>query len=384
MDKDVLRNPPKKVQTIKEVELLKNVSLVHLKIDPPYSILLLLLFCFVNVCIVRPFPRSIQNQREVDKIGGASKYVSSGKARVVVAADAGALKLASPHHTNDGREPWRPVRRIGAATGGQLQGSDCVRLKIAQFPVRQIASEDEFLAVCGQNDRQRFQKIILLYYSQASYVVVGVRLRRIHFLCIPPRAKGKEGKNPLWAVRAPGRTGIKYFSQVFNEWSRFFFLEVCIKITSESLEQRTNRQDIERMYTPTRSADANCRRHHIGLGCSDERLTFYPYSAIDRHATCNTQTKKFETIVASFHRIAPGKVVPFERRAGRSPRRSTRGAKSKPAPTRYVIELPNVSRADCAAAAPPPLASNGKHSAADSRALIAEQRHGAPKTKDSR
>ncbi|GBP25055.1 hypothetical protein EVAR_19535_1 [Eumeta japonica] len=76
---------------------------------------------------------------------------------------------------------------------------------------------------------------------------------------------------------------------------RFFFLEVCIKITSESLEQRTNREDIERMCTPTRSADASYRRR-IGLGCSAERLSLYPYSAADRHATCNTQTKKFKTI----------------------------------------------------------------------------------------
>ncbi|GBP74293.1 hypothetical protein EVAR_42872_1 [Eumeta japonica] len=45
------------------------------------------------------------------------------------------------------------------------------------------------------------------------------------------------------------------------------------------------------MYTPTRSADANYRRHHIGLGCSAARLSLYPYSAADRHATCNTQTK---------------------------------------------------------------------------------------------
>ncbi|GBP35998.1 hypothetical protein EVAR_29124_1 [Eumeta japonica] len=27
------------------------------------------------------------------------------------------------------------------------------------------------------------------------------------FFCISARAKGKEGKNPLWTVRAPGRTG---------------------------------------------------------------------------------------------------------------------------------------------------------------------------------
>ncbi|GBP83212.1 hypothetical protein EVAR_66763_1 [Eumeta japonica] len=34
-----------------------------------------------------------------------------------------------------------------------------------------------------------------------------VFLSRFHFFCIPCGAKGKEGKNPLWAVRAPGRTG---------------------------------------------------------------------------------------------------------------------------------------------------------------------------------
>ncbi|GBP62764.1 hypothetical protein EVAR_51716_1 [Eumeta japonica] len=71
------------------------------------------------------------------------------------------------------------------------------------------ASENEFLAVCGQNDGQHFDdQASLLQHEfhkrQSEYNCDGCT-----FFCSPRHAKGvgKEEKNSLRAVRAPGHTG---------------------------------------------------------------------------------------------------------------------------------------------------------------------------------